>query len=86
MSPSSKGPERVVICPDLLLESILIEEASPVLRWWRDGKIRLAVSPPLLVLYLRGLRRLGLTDEQIHRWAWWFSSSEHCELVNPPAI
>jgi hypothetical protein len=64
----------VVLGVDLLGRAFVDENCREVLFRWRDARLRPVISRPLLVRYFRLLRGLGLSEEQVRRWGWWFAS------------
>ncbi len=66
----------VIFAPDFLGHALQDPAGLRVLEYWRDGLIQPALNRALLLRYLKLLKQLGLTDEQIRRWGWWFSAPD----------
>ena len=89
---SEKAALRIVMTPDVLAKSFLDTNERTggacrgVLELWRDGRIQLVVTRPLLFMYLRVLRGLGVPDKQLRRWLLWFTEPERTvALLDPEA-
>jgi len=83
--PIEAAPVRIVLGPDVLAKSFLAPSCRRILELWRDGAVRLVVSRELLAVYLRVLRGLGLGDDDLRRWALWFSAADRADLA-PSAV
>jgi len=79
------SPLLVVLAPDLVGRACLDPTASEVLVLWRNGQVRPVLNRSLVVRYLRVLRQLGLSEELVRRWAWWFGSGRKVLLLEPDA-
>jgi hypothetical protein len=75
----------IVVAPEVLAKSFLLDEYRELLVQWRDGTIRLVVTRDLLVCYLRLLKRLGLPEAQLRQWSAWFTAPEKAVFL-PQAI
>lgn len=89
---NEKAALRIVMTPDVLAKSFLDTNERTggacrgVLELWRDGRIQLVVTRPLLFMYLRVLRGLGVPDKQLRRWLLWFTEPERTvALLDPEA-
>lgn len=67
---------RVVYQPDVIVQSFFDPHCRRALELWRDGKIALVMNRQLLVRNVRLFGSLGISDFQIRRWIWWFTSQE----------
>ena len=76
-----KERRMVVIAPDVIMKSFVIEECRETLNCWRDGAMVPAVTRELLVYYMRALRGVGLPDGQLRRWATWFTAGEKANFM-----
>lgn len=74
----------VVLAPELIAKSFLVEEYRGLLERWRDGAFRLAVTRDLLVRYLLILRKLGIPDGQLRHWSAWFTATEKSLFLPEP--
>ena len=79
--PPEQVPIAVVLGPDVIGKAFFNAECRRVLHVWRDGRIRLVVTPDLLRLYVGVLRRLSVPDDQIRRWLWWFTDCDKAIFV-----
>jgi hypothetical protein len=68
--------KEVVLAPDLIGAAFIDPHARAVLESWRDGTFKVILNRQLLLLHLRTLRDIGLTDELIKRWTLWLTSPE----------
>lgn len=86
---SAGRAELVVLTPDVAVDLLLDERVTCLGQLWRDGLVRPVVTRMLLGRYLRTLGRLGLGEELLRRWAWWFGSPAKCLLLDrdePPGV
>lgn len=67
---------KVILTPELVGRSFVQRDCLELLQAWRDGELILVVNRPLLLRYLKLLKRLNVPQEQIRRWLWWFTSPE----------
>jgi hypothetical protein len=81
ISSDRPTPRQVVFAPDLVARALIDAEAAAVLRLWRDELIRPVLNRPLLARYLKVLRGMGLGEQQVRRWAWWFNSTAKVTFV-----
>ena len=79
-----RDPSSVVIAPDVLGKSFFRPDCRAVLELWRDGRIRICVTPALLRMYAGLLGRLGVPDAEIRRWLWWFTDCDKAIFVRGP--
>lgn len=79
-----EGRRIVVLAPDVIVKSFVIEECREILNRWRDGAIVPVVTRELLVCYLRALRGMGLPEGQLRRWASWFTAREKAKFIKQP--
>lgn len=69
-------PRRVVLAPDLIGAAFIDLHSRRVLERWRDGELMPVTNRDLFAQQLRTLRRLGLSTENLKRWAYWLASTE----------
>lgn len=72
---------KVILTPELVGRSFSQQDCLELLQAWRDGALILVVNRPLLLRYLKLLKRLNVPQEQIRRWLWWFTSPEKAMFV-----
>lgn len=75
MAPLAASPRKVVLTPDLLGRALVEASAAAVLHLWRDGAVQPATDGALVIRYVKLLRALGLAEDLIRRWGWWFTAS-----------
>lgn len=71
---------RIVATPEFIGRCLTEPGCAQVLAHWRDGRLRLVLNRELLVIHCRVLRSLGLSEEQLKCWIWWFTSPEKSEF------
>jgi hypothetical protein len=83
--PPDHAPIAVVLAPDVLGKAFFNADCRRVLHLWRDGRIRPAVTPGLLRIYVGVLRALSVPDSQIRRWLWWFTDRDAALFLSEPS-
>jgi len=78
---SPNEPPVVALGPDVLARAFFDPHCLRVLQLWRDGRLRLAVSRPLLVRYVRLLGALGLEPNLVRRWLWWLTAADRVVVI-----
>jgi len=71
----------VVFSADLLASGLVEPNGATVLRLWGEHAIRPALNRPLLVRYLRVLKAMGLSSEQLRWWGWWLTTPDTAQFV-----
>ncbi|MFT4586931.1 MAG: hypothetical protein ACI9VS_003209 [Candidatus Binatia bacterium] len=74
MNDPDRPAELVVLAPDLLARSFFDPDCFRVLELWRSRRIRPVVNRDLLLRCLKLLRELGLSENLVRRWLWWFTA------------
>jgi hypothetical protein len=74
LQPRSSEALRVVLAPDVVGGLWLEPACARIFELWRDAKLLPVVNRDLLVRYVRLWRALGLSEVQVRRWSWWFTS------------
>lgn len=88
--------KTIIATPELFVHGLINPESNSMkmLQLWKNEDIRLSISSQLLILYIRSLKKSGISDDQLKRWALWFTSGVYCdyskslviEAKNPASI
>ena len=85
MRRPEQAPLLVVVAPDIVGKGLLAPRCRSVLERWRDGGVRPVVTVALLRVYLRLLRRLGVSDPILLRWLLWFTAEDKSTFLHGSA-
>ncbi|MEW6095484.1 MAG: putative toxin-antitoxin system toxin component, PIN family [bacterium] len=74
---------RVVIDTNTIISNLWGGRPKEVVELWRDGRIKLVVSEPILKEYLRVLNRFNLTESELKEWTLLLSDPQRADVVRP---